>query len=318
MKKVTLGKQGLQVSQMGLGCMGMSEFYSGRDDQASLATLKRAHELGVRFWDTADMYGPFINEELLSEGLKGIREDIVVATKCGVMRGADGARLGLNGSPDYIQKSCEASLRRLKIEAIDLYYLHRPDPKTPVEESAAALGKLVQQGKVKHIGVSEFSPEQLRKAHAVHPISALQTEYSLWSREPEDGIFAACQELGIGFVAYSPLGRGFLTGAFKKFEDLAPDDYRRNSPRFMGENFAKNLQLVAKIEELAQQKGCSPSQLALAWVYAKQPGIVPIPGTKRVRYLEENLKALEISFSADELKAIDAIAPSGVAVGGRY
>jgi aryl-alcohol dehydrogenase-like predicted oxidoreductase len=318
MKTKKLGKLGLEVSEMGLGCMGMSEFYSGRDDQASLATLKRAHELGVRFWDTADMYGPFINEELLGKALKGIRTDITLATKCGIMRGNDGARLGINGSHDYIKASCEASLKRLGVDVIDLYYLHRPDPKTPVEESAAALGELVKEGKVKAIGVSEFSPEQLRAANAVFPITALQTEYSLWSRDPENDILATCRSLGISFVAYSPLGRGFLTGAIKKFEDLAADDYRRLSPRFVGGNFAKNLDLVGKIQALAQEKGCTPSQLALAWVMAQGADIVPIPGTKRIPYLEENLGALNVSLSAGELKAIDAIAPQGVAVGGRY
>jgi aryl-alcohol dehydrogenase-like predicted oxidoreductase len=319
MKTKALGKQGLWVPEMGLGCMGMSEFYGPRNDQDSLLTLRRAHELGVRFWDTADMYGPHTNEELLGQALKGIRQDIIVATKCGVMRDpVTKARLGLNGKPDYIQASCEASLKRLGVEVIDLYYLHRPDPQTPVEESAAALGKLVQQGKVRYIGVSEFSVEQLRKAHGVHPISALQSEYSLWSREPEDGILQACAELGIGFVAYSPLGRGFLTGAFKKFEDLDADDYRRFSPRFKGENFDKNLQLVTKIEALAKEKGCAASQLALAWVYAKEPSAVTIPGTKRVKYLEENLKALELSLSPQELRAIDAIAPQGAAAGARY
>ncbi|RHX93196.1 aldo/keto reductase [Leptospira stimsonii] len=315
----SLGTQGLKTSRLGLGCMGMSEFYGARDDSESLKTLRRAHELGITFWDTADMYGPYINEELLSLALKGIRSEITVATKFGIVRDpSDPSVRGYNGTPKYVQSSCESSLKRLKIDTIDLYYMHRLDPNTPIEETVGAMSRLVEQGKIRYIGLSEINSDILKRAYAVHPISAVQNEYSLWSREPEDDILKACKELGVGFVAYSPLGRGFLTGQIKKFEDFDPDDYRRMSPRFQGENFTKNLELVQKIESLAKQKECKPSQLALAWVLAQGENIVPIPGTKRISYLEENFGALKVKLSENDLKEIDSIAPKGIAKGARY
>ncbi|PJZ52235.1 aldo/keto reductase [Leptospira adleri] len=314
-----LGTQGLKTSRLGLGCMGMSEFYGARDDSESLKTLRRAYELGITFWDTADMYGPYINEELLSLALNGIRSEITVATKFGIVRDpADPSVRGYNGTPKYVQSSCEASLKRLKIETIDLYYMHRLDPNTPIEETVGAMSRLVEQGKIRYVGLSEINSDILKRANAVHPISAVQNEYSLWSREPEDDILEACKKLGVGFVAYSPLGRGFLTGQIKKFEDFDPNDYRRMSPRFQGENFAKNLELVQKIESLAKQKECKPSQLALAWVLAQGENIVPIPGTKRIPYLEENFGALKINLTENDLKEIDSIAPKGIAKGARY
>ncbi|MDQ3803721.1 MAG: aldo/keto reductase [Acidobacteriota bacterium] len=318
MQKRKLGRGGLEVSAMGLGCMGMSEFYAGRDEQESVATIHRALELGVNFLDTADMYGPFTNEELVGRAIRGRRGEVVLATKFGNVRGEDGSFLGVNGRPEYVRAACEASLRRLGVETIDLYYQHRVDPQTPIEETVGEMSRLVEEGKVRHLGLSEAGVETIRRAHAVHPVAALQTEYSLWSRDPEDGILDACRELGIGFVAYSPLGRGFLTGQFKSFEDLAPDDYRRNSPRFQGENFSKNLELVARIEELAAEKGCTPAQLALAWVLAQGEDIVPIPGTKRRKYLEENVAALEVEITPEELRRIDEVAPKGAAAGTRY
>ena len=314
-----LGSQGLTASQLGLGCMGMSEFYGARNDEESIKTLHRACELGVNFWDTADMYGPYINEELVAKGLKGIRSQITLATKFGILRNfTNPTKRGISGKPDYVKSSCEGSLKRLQTEVIDLYYLHRVDPATPIEETVGAMGQLVTEGKIRGIGLSEVSATTLRKAHATFPISAVQSEYSLFTRDPEDEILNVCKELGIAFVPYSPLGRGFLTGQIKKFEDFDTTDYRRFSPRFQGENFEKNLQLVNKIIELANQKGCTPSQLALAWVMAQGDFLFPIPGTKKIKYLEENAGALKVNFSKEELDTLDSIFPKGAVTGLRY
>jgi aryl-alcohol dehydrogenase-like predicted oxidoreductase len=319
MKTRKLGSQGLTASPLGLGCMGMSDFYGSKNDAESLKVLDRAIELGITFWDTADMYGPYTNEELVGKALKKHRDAVTIATKFGIVRDPnDPTKRGINGKPDYVRSSVEGSLKRLGTDLIDLYYLHRKDPDVPIEETVGAMGELVKQGKVKGIGLSEVSPDTLRKAHAVFPVSAVQTEYSLWSRDPEDEMLETCKELGVAFVAYSPLGRGFLTGQIKKFEDLEPNDYRRFSPRFQGENFQQNLDLVKKLEELAAEKGCTASQLALAWVMAQGDYIFPIPGTKRVSYLEENAGALNVELTAADLSAIDEIAPKGVASGLRY
>ncbi len=319
MEKRPMGKQGIIASQLGLGCMGMSEFYGVANDEHSLLLLAEALELGVNFWDTADMYGPLKNELLISKALKGKRDKITLATKFGIVRSVENPSIrGINGTPAYVQLACEASLKRLETDYIDLYYLHRKDPATPIEETVGAMGKLVEQGKVRAIGLSEVSASTLRKAHAVFPITALQTEYSLWSREPEDEILATCKELGIAFVPYSPLGRGFLTGQIKHFDDFAPDDYRRFSPRFQGENFNKNLELVKHLEKLAAEKNCTPSQLALAWVVAQGDFIFPIPGTKKSKYLKENIASIELVFSTKELAIINELFRKDAASGTRY
>ena len=313
-----LGKSGLAVSALGLGCMGMSEFYAGRDDAQSVATIHRALDLGVTFFDTADMYGVGRNETLLGGALRGRRANVVLATKFGNVRGPEGQFLGVNGQPEYVRQCCEDSLKRLGVEVIDLYYQHRVDPKTPIEDTVGAMADLVRQGKVRYLGLSEAAPATIRRAHAVHPIAALQTEYSLWSREPEGELLATVRELGIGFVPYSPLGRGFLTGQFKSVADLPQDDYRRLTPRFSTENFAANLRLVQVIEAMARAKGCTSAQLALAWVLAQGADIVPIPGTKKVARLEENLGALNVSLSAADRAHIDQHLPPGSASGTRY
>jgi len=317
MEKRTLG-QGLEVSAIGLGCMGMSEFYGAHDEQEALETIHRALDLGVTFLDTADMYGPFTNEKLVARAISGRRDEVQLATKFGNVRGENGEWLGIRGDADYVRQACEASLARLGVDHIDLYYQHRVDRSTEIEEAVGTMAELVEAGKVRHIGLSEASPETIRRAHAVHPVTALQTEYSLWTRDPEDGIFPTVRELGIGFVAYSPLGRGFLSGRVTSPDDLDPDDFRRRNPRFQGENFDRNLELVERVREIAEEKGVTPAQLALAWVLRQGDDIVPIPGTKRARYLEENAKAAEVELSDEDLARIEDAFPKGATSGERY
>ncbi len=318
MQKRTLGSEGLDVSAEGLGCMGMSEFYGTADEQEAIATIHRALDLGVTFLDTADMYGPFTNERLVGRAIAGRRDEVVLATKFGNERREDGSFVGINGKPDYVRRACEASLERLGVEHMDLYYQHRVDRTVPIEDTVGAMAELVAEGKVRHLGLSEASPETLRRAHAVHPISALQTEYSLWTRDPEDRLLPTVRELGIGFVAYSPLGRGFLSGRYKRPEDLDENDFRRNHPRFQGENFKRNLDLVARVEVLASERSVTAGQLALAWVLHQGADVVPIPGTKRRAYLEENIGAAEVRLSEQDLARIDEAAPVGAAAGDRY
>ncbi len=318
MQQRRLGRQGPMVSALGLGCMGMSEFYGPADEVESIATIHRALDLGINLLDTADVYGPYTNEQLVGQAIAGRRDHVVLATKFGIVRGSDPQARGVNGRPEYVRACCEASLKRLGVDHIDLYYQHRVDPKVPIEDTVGALAELVWQGKVRYIGLSEAAPATLRRAHAVHPITALQTEYSLWSRDPEDEILPTCRALGVGFVAYSPLGRGFLTGRFQTFDDLPAGDFRRGSPRFQGANFQKNLDLVRKVEEIAREKRCTSAQLALTWLLARGNDIVPIPGTKQRARLEENAQAVGIALSKSELARIDAVAPTGVAAGARY
>ena len=318
MQQRRLGSHGLVVSALGLGCMGMSEFYAGRDDAESLATIDRALELGITLLDTADAYGPHTNERLVGQAIKGRRDRVVLATKFGNVRGSDGSWAGINGRPEYVRAACDASLARLGVDRIDLYYQHRVDTTVPIEDTVGAMADLVRAGKVTYLGLSEAAPQTIRKAHATHPISALQTEYSLWTRDPEDEVLATCRELGIGFVAYSPLGRGFLSGRFRKPEDLAADDYRRNNPRFQGENFSRNLALADAVQAMAREKKCTASQLALAWVLAQGEDIVPIPGTKRRRYVQENAGAAEIRLTPEDLRRIDRAIPRDSASGLRY
>lgn len=318
MKTRKLGNQGLEISELGLGCMGMSEFYGSGDDQEAIATIHHALDLGVNFLDTADMYGPFTNEKLVGRAIKDRRDQVILATKFGNVRSAEGGWLGINGKPEYVRQSCDASLQRLGVDVIDLYYQHRVDITVPIEETVGAMAELVQQGKVRYLGLSEAAPATIRRAQAIHPISALQTEYSLWSRDPEDEILPTLRELGIGFVPYSPLGRGFLTGAIASPDDFAPDDFRRRSPRFQGENFAKNLELVEQVKAIAKEKGITAGQLALAWLLAQGDDIVPIPGTKRRKYLEENIGAATVTLTAEDIHRINAVAPQGIAAGDRY
>jgi aryl-alcohol dehydrogenase-like predicted oxidoreductase len=318
MDKRTLGSEGLEVSALGLGCMGMSEFYGTADEDEAIATIQRALELGVTFLDTADMYGPFTNERLVGRAIADRRDEVVLATKFGNERSDDGGFLGINGKPEYVHEACDASLQRLGVDHIDLYYQHRVDKTVPIEETVGAMKELVEQGRVRYLGLSEASPDTIRRAHAVHPISALQTEYSLWTRDPEDAVLPTVRELGIGFVAYSPLGRGFLSGAITKPGDLAEDDFRRHNPRFQGKNFDRNLELVERVREIAAEKGATPGQLALAWLLHRGDDIVPIPGTKRVKYLEENAAAVDIELADDDLARLDEAAPAGATAGDRY
>jgi aryl-alcohol dehydrogenase-like predicted oxidoreductase len=313
-----LGSEGLEVSMLGLGCMGMSEFYGETDDEESIATIHRALELGLNFLDTADMYGPFTNEQLVGHAIAGRRDGVVLATKFGNVRGEGGERLGIRGDPEYVRQACDASLERLGTDHIDLYYQHRVDPEVAIEETVGAMAELVQQGKVRYLGLSEAAPETIRRAHAVHPISALQTEYSLWTRDVEQRVLPTTRELGIGFVAYSPLGRGFLSGRFSSPDDIPEGDFRRSNPRFQGENFERNMRIVERVRELADEKGATPAQLALAWVMAQGDDVVPIPGTKRRSYLEENVAATEIELSEDDLRRLDEAAPPGETAGDRY
>ncbi|HYI98490.1 MAG TPA: aldo/keto reductase [Thermoleophilaceae bacterium] len=318
MRMRTLGSQGLEVSEQGLGCMGMSEFYGTADEGEAIATIQRALELGVTFLDTADMYGPFTNERLVGRAIAGRRDEVVVATKFGNVRGPNGERLGIRGDAEYVRQACDASLERLGVDQIDLYYQHRVDPDVPIEETVGAMAELVAAGKVRHLGLSEAAPATVRRAHATHPIAALQTEYSLWSRDPEDELLRTVRELGIGFVAYSPLGRGFLAGRFQSPADFPEDDFRRHQPRFHGENFKRNLELLDRVREIASEKAVEPGQLALAWVLHRGEDVVPIPGTKRRAYLEQNVAASEIELTEDDLARIDAAAPKGAAAGDRY
>jgi aryl-alcohol dehydrogenase-like predicted oxidoreductase len=317
MKTRRLG-QNLEVSALGLGCMGMSEFYGTADEGEAIATIHRSLDLGVTFLDTADMYGPFTNEKLVGRAIAGRRDSVVVATKFGNVRGENGERLGIDGSPEYVRRACDASLRRLGVEHIDLYYQHRVDKSVPIEETVGAMAELVAEGKVKRLGLSEASPQTVRRAHAVHPITALQTEYSLWTRDPEDEVLPTVRELGIGFVAYSPLGRGFLTGRFTSPADFDEDDFRSHHPRFQGENFQRNLDLVERVRAIAEEKGCTAGQLALAWVLSRGDDVVPIPGTKHVRYLEENVAAIDVELTDDDLARLEEVAPAGAAAGDRY
>jgi aryl-alcohol dehydrogenase-like predicted oxidoreductase len=318
MERRKLGSQGFDVSQIGLGCMGMSEFYGRTDEREAIATIQRALDLGVTFLDTADIYGPFTNERLVGRAIAGRRSDVELATKFGNVRAENGERLGIRGDGEYVRQACDASLDRLGVDHIDLYYQHRVDPNTPIEETVGAMAELVEAGKVRQLGLSEAAPETIRRAHAVHPITTLQTEYSLWSRDPEDEVLPTVRELGIGFVAYSPLGRGFLSGRIRSADDLDPDDFRHDHPRFRGENFERNLELVARVDEIAEEKGVTSAQLALAWVLHQGDDIVPIPGTKHVRYLEENVAAVDVELTADDLARIEEAFPKGATAGERY